>query len=138
MSFARENMAEIVTSEVVHKDERFWAWLFYLYNHVHRGETYHCAYEFPILRDIIEKWTAGLAGLARFESRRLESAMWAGRLLACDLFPGPDQASLKACLLNVIEMQLALRREIASKLDVSWKTIERAIARISRQVQGLD
>jgi len=123
--------------EVVHEDERFWAWLFYLYNHVHRGEYYHCAYEFPVLRDIIEKWAARLAGQARFESRRLESATWAGRLLACDLFPRPDRVSLKACMVNAIEIQLELRSEIENKMGVSWKTNERAIVKISRMIDDL-
>jgi predicted nucleotidyltransferase len=121
---------------VVHEDERFWAWLFYLYNHVHRGEYYHCAYEFPVLRDIVEEWVARLAGYAHFESRRLESTAWAERLLAYDLFPGPDRESLKVCMLNAIEIQLELRREI-TKLDVAWKTKARAIAKITELVKDL-
>ncbi|MBN1579692.1 MAG: nucleotidyltransferase domain-containing protein [Anaerolineae bacterium] len=122
--------------EAAHEDERFWAWLFYLYNHVHRGEYYHCAYEFPVLRDIIEKWTAGLAGHAHFGSRRLEDKAWADRLLAYDLFPKPDRGSLKACMVNAIEMQLELRREV-TELDVVWRTEARAIAEISRLIEGL-
>jgi hypothetical protein len=123
--------------EGVHEDERFWAWLFYLYNHVHRGEYYHCAYEFPVLRDIVEKWVARLGGYAHFGSRRLESAPWAGRLLVCDLFPKPDRASLKSCLLSVIDIQLELRKEIAKKLDVDWKTDDKAIAKISQLIRAL-
>jgi hypothetical protein len=122
--------------EAVHEDERFWAWLSYLYNHVHRGEYYHCAYEFPVLRDIIEKWIARLAGHAHFNSRRLESTAWAERLLAHDLFPGPDRESLKMCILNAIEIQLELRKEIA-ELDVAWKTDAKAIAKISQLIRDL-
>jgi predicted nucleotidyltransferase len=123
-------------SGAVHEDERFWAWLVYLYNHVHRGEWYHCAYEFPALRDILEQWTARLAGHARFASRRLEGVEWAERLLNSDLFPRPDQASLKASMLAAIELQLELRSAI-EELGVAWKTELNAIDKVTRLVQDL-
>lgn len=123
-------------SGAVHEDERFWAWLVYLYNHVHRGEYYICAYGFPELRDILEQWTARLAGQARFSPRRLASAPWAGRLLDRDLYPKPDRASLKSCMLAAIELQLELRDEIA-ELAVQWKTKEAAIAEVTRLIESL-
>ena len=123
-------------SGAVHEDERFWAWLVYLYNHVHRGEWYLCAFGFPELRDILEQWTARLAGEARFRLRRLESAPWAGRLVGGDLFPRPDRASLKASMLAAIELQLELRSEI-ERLGVTWKTSPQAVAKITRLVESL-
>jgi hypothetical protein len=119
-----------------HEDERFWAWLVYLYNHVHRGEWYVCAYGFPELRDILEQWVARLGGQTRFSPRRLESAPWAERLLNGELFPRPDRASLKACVLAAIELQLALRSEI-EKLGVTWKTEPQAIAKVTRLIESL-
>lgn len=119
-----------------HEDERFWAWLVYLYNHAHRGETYVCAYGFPELRDILEQWTARLAGQRRFRPRWLESAPWAGRLLAYDLFPKPDRASLKACMLAAIELQLELRGEV-EKQGIAWRTEPRAIDKVTRLVESL-
>jgi predicted nucleotidyltransferase len=119
----------------VHEDERFWAWLVYLYNHVHRGEYYVCAYGFPELRDILEQWMARLAGQARFSPRRLESAPWAERLLGRDLFPRPDRKSLKACMLGAIELQLQLRVEIEP--GTAWKTSPAAIAKITGLIKGL-
>lgn len=119
----------------VHEDERFWAWLVYLYNHVHRGEYYHCAYGFPELRDILEQWAARLGGQARFGVRRLDSAPWAERLLANDLFPKPDRASLKACMLAAIELQLELRNEL--KLDTAWRTSRATIDKVTRLVESL-
>jgi len=120
----------------VHEDERFWAWLVYLYNHVHRGEYYECAFGFPELRDILEQWTARLAGRDRFRLRRLEDQAWAGRLLDHDLFPGPDRASLKACMLSAIELQLELRPEVEA-LGVTWKTGPRAIGKVTRLIESL-
>jgi len=123
-------------SVAIHEDERFWAWLVYLYNHVHRGEYYHCAYGFPELRDILEQWVARLGGQARFGVRRLDSAPWAERLLANDLFPKPDRASLKACMLAAIELQLELRSEIEAR-GVTWKTEPRAIGKVTRLIESL-
>ena len=123
-------------SGAAHEDERFWAWLVYLYNHVHRGEYYHCAYGFPELRDILEQWSARLGGCDRFSVRRLESAPWAERLLARDLFPRPGRASLKACMLAAIELQLELRSEI-EKLGVVWVTKPKAIDAVTRLINSL-
>ena len=123
-------------SNTVHEDERFWAWLVYLYNHVHRGEYYHCAYGFPELRDILEQWAARLGGQARFGVRRLEETPWAERLLASDLFPRAERASLKACMLAAIELQLELRAEITER-GVAWKTGPRAIDTVTRLVESL-
>jgi predicted nucleotidyltransferase len=123
-------------SAAPHEDERFWAWLVYLYNHVHRGEYYHCAYGFPELRDILEQWAARLGGRARFGVRRLESTPWAKRLLDSDLFPGPNRASLKACMLAAIELQLELRSEIET-LGVAWTTEPGAIPVVTRLVESL-
>ncbi len=123
--------------EAVHDDERFWAWAEYLYNHVHRGEYYHCAYEFPALRVVLERWAARLAGHAQFTSRRFESAAYCQRLLRYDLFPKPDQASLKAALLVAMDLQLTLRTEIAGRFRVAWKTEPRAVDKISGLIQRL-
>jgi predicted nucleotidyltransferase len=120
----------------VHEDERFWAWLVYLYNHAHRGECYVCAYGFPELRDILEQWAARLAGQARFSPRRLEGTDWGERLLAHDLFPKPERASLKASMLSAIELQLELRSVIAKK-GIAWKTSADSIAKITHLVHSL-
>ncbi len=105
--------------EVVHEDERFWAWLFYSYQHVHRGEYYHIAYEFSSLRDLVEKWAARLAGASGFSTRRLEKEAFGKKLLDYDLFPKPDRVSLKASLLDLIEIQLLMRKEIGAKLGIN-------------------
>jgi hypothetical protein len=122
---------------VVHEDERFWAWSFYIYQHVHRGEYYHVAYEFPALRDIVETWAARLAGHAGFDSRYLENKAFANRLLDADLSPQPNRASLKAAMMDAIEIQLSLREEIGEKLGINWHTKKAAIEKISRLIAGL-
>lgn len=123
--------------EAVHEDERFWAWLFYLYTHVHRGEYYNGAYEFPAIRDILEQWVARLAGHSQFTSRRLESTEFSECLLEYDLFPRPDRESLKASMLSGIEIQLVLRREIEDKSGIVWKTEANAIEKISNLIKNL-
>lgn len=122
---------------VVHEDERFWAWMFYLYNHVHRGEYYHCAYEFPALRDILEKWVTRLAGHAHFDSRWLEWAHWADLLIENDLFPSPNLESMKVSMLEAIRLYLDLRQRITTQLKPKWNTSDRAIDKITRLVEGL-
>lgn len=78
-------------SNVLHEDERYWAWLFYLYIHVNRGEYYNGAVEFPAIRDIFEQWTARLAGETMFSSRKVESATFFTNLTRAGLFPKPDR-----------------------------------------------
>lgn len=121
----------------VHEDERFWAWLFCLYSHLHRGEYYNCAYEFPVVRDILEQWHARLAGFRRFNTRRMEENAALNRLPRQGLFPTPDKESIKACLQRAIEEQLILRKEIEGLLGPVWKTSSRAIEKITGLIQGV-
>jgi hypothetical protein len=136
-SLSKDQTPDPSWQEVVHEDERFWAWSFYLYAHTHRGEYYCCAAEFPALRGILERWTARLAGHPQFTSRRLERTAYAERLLRPDLFPKPERASLKAALLAAIDLQLALRTEIAARFGVAWRTEARAVDKVAGLVQSL-
>jgi predicted nucleotidyltransferase len=124
-------------SGTTHEDEQFWAWMVYLYNHVHRGEYYHSAYEFPALRDVLEKWIARLGGSTHFDSRYLEDNPIADPILENDLFPKPDRESLKFSMLDAIEAQLYLRRKISASLDITWKTSDSAIEKIENLVRTL-
>lgn len=119
----------------VHEDERFWAWLFCLHGHLHRGEYYNCAYEFPVVRDILEQWHARLAGFRCFNTRRLEQNPALGRLPRHGLFPTPDKETIKSCLLRAIQEQLALRKEIEGLLGPVWRTNSRAIEIITGLIQ---
>jgi hypothetical protein len=121
----------------VHEDERFWAWTFYVFRHLHRGEYYHIADEIPALRDIVEKWTASLGGYGSFSSRHLEQKEFAQRLFDYDLFPKPELKSLKSSMLDLIEFQLSLRKEIRSELGIDWKTSDAAIEKITSLIRSL-
>ena len=112
-------------------------WIFYLYSHVNRGEYYHAAYEFPTLRDILEKWAARFRGHLHFDSRYLEDHAYADPLMENDLFPKPDRESMKFSLLDSIDVQLSLRRRIAKKLDLTWNTSDSAIEKIVNLVNSL-
>ena len=126
-----------VPEDIVHDDERFWAWMFYLFNHVHRGEYYHCASEFYALRDILERWVALLVGKYRFNSRHLEDQHFADPLFENDLFPKPDLVSLKTSMLDAIRVQLSLRPRIAQADGLTWKTADEAISKIEGLVDDL-
>ena len=123
--------------EVVHEDERFWAWIFYLYSHVHRGEYYHSAYEFPAIRDILEKWAARLGGYSFFNSRHLEDHAYADQLKENDLFPKPDRESMRVSMLDAIQVQLSLRRKIAKEPGITWNTTDDAIEKFVNLVNIL-
>ena len=43
-------------SEAAHEDERLWAWAYYCILHIRRGEYYDVAYDFHMLRNIVETW----------------------------------------------------------------------------------
>lgn len=123
--------------EVVHEDERFWAWSFYVYGHLHRGEYYHIADEISALRDVVEQWAARLGGNAEFSTRHLEKKEFAESLFEYDLFPKPERESLKASMLDLIEIQLKMRKEIQDILGIDWKTSEDAIEKISTLIESL-
>ena len=122
---------------VIHEDERFWAWLFYCYGHIHRGECYHIADEFPALRDIVQKWAARLDGLAAFGTRHLEKQAFARPLFEYDLFPRPTRQSLKACMLDIIALQRILRAQISQQQGIQWKTTDQAIDKITGLIESL-
>jgi predicted nucleotidyltransferase len=124
-------------SGTAHEDEQFWAWMFYLYNHVHRGEYYHSANEFPALRDILQKWIARLGGFSHFNSRYLEDNPTADPILVNDLFPKPDRESMKFSMIDAIEVQLDLRRRITASVGIAWKTSNSAIEKIENLVRTL-
>jgi hypothetical protein len=123
--------------ETIHEDERFWAWIFYLYSHVHRGEYYHAAYEFPAIRDILEKWAARLGGYSYFNSRYLEDKEFSDPLLENDLFPKPDLESLKISMIDALELQLSLRKRITEDVGLSWETTQSAIEKIENLIRSL-
>jgi hypothetical protein len=122
---------------VVHEDERFWAWSFYVYRHLHRGEYYHIAYVFSELRDIVEKWVARLVGYSRFDTRRLEKKAFGRELLEYDLFPKPKLESLNRSMVDLLEIQLLMRKRIEEEYGIKWKTTDEAIERISKLISSL-
>jgi len=126
-------------SSFVHEDERFWAWMFYVFQRIARGESYHVASEIAALRDIVEQWCARLSGQARFDNRRLaattDNTPLVARLGAC--FPSPERAALKAACLCLMDMQTELRARIEAKLQPEWMTSNTARRRIEQLVRGL-
>ena len=89
------------------------------------------------LRDIVQKWAARLDGGAYFGTRHLEKQAYARPLFDYELFPRPTLESLKASMLDIIELQLALRAQIGEKLGVQWKTSEQAIEKIRGLIESL-
>ncbi len=124
-------------NDAVHEDEQFWAWLFFLYSHVNRGEYYDGASEFPPIRNIVEQWIARLAGKHEFVSRKLENEVYAKKLLQNDIFPSPNRRSLKTAIINLAKLQLDLRSEIEKKYEIKWKTGQGAILKISELINDL-
>ena len=85
-------------SNILHEEERYWAWLFYLYGRENRGEYYNGAVEFPVIRNIHEQWIARLAGKAGFTLRRVESATYYPDITQVYLFPTPNKDLLKEAM----------------------------------------
>ncbi len=123
--------------EVVHEDERFWAWSFFLYSHINRGEYYDGAREFPPLRNIVEQWTARLAGKHEFISRKLETEIYAKDLLQNNLFPDPNQLALKTAMKDLTRLQLDLRKTLEKKHGIKWKISQAAISKIRGLIDHL-
>lgn len=110
-------------SNAWHEDERFWGWTAYCTRHIARDECYHIALEFFALRDILETWAARLAGMSALPGRHTERHVAAPELVRlATLFPRPDRASLRAALLDQIELYHELRARIDPLVVAAWRT----------------
>jgi len=121
----------IKTEEIIHDDERIWAWLFYSYVHIARGEYYTIAADFFWLRGIAEKWIAYFHYDRSFETRRLEFLLEIEDLENLEkLFPLPNEESLISACQTLITLLLELRRDIESRIQITWKTTQPCIDKI--------
>jgi len=120
---------------VVHEDEQFWAWLFYLYGHLKRGEFYHCAAEFSTIRNVVEQWSARLANQEHFSNRGLEWQDYAAELVRAHLFPSARRDTLKTALLDLIDIQLRLREKITECNNIAWNTSQLALTKIQELIK---
>jgi hypothetical protein len=121
-------------SEAAHEDERFWAWLYYCVLHLRRGEYYDIAYDFHMLRNIVETWHARLAGQGFFDVRRVHEREPETMREFADLFPRPERESLRRGLQKLIELHEAQRARIDG---VKWRTSEQGRERIRESVEEL-
>lgn len=122
----------------VHEDDRFWSWMFYIAQHVARGEYYDCAVSFYMLREIVEAWHAKLSGAPKFNVRRMESREpehFRERL--AETFPRAEKESLRKASLALIALQRELRPRIAQAAGCTSKTTDAAMARIGAAVACL-
>jgi hypothetical protein len=99
-----------------------------------RGEYYDIAYDFHMLRNIVETWHARLAGQSFFDVRRVHEREPETMREFADLFPRPERDSLKRGLLKLIELHEAQRARIDS---VEWTTSPAGRERIRLLVEEL-
>lgn len=126
-------------SNVVHEEERFWAWMFYVWQHVARGEYYHIATDFAALRDIVEQWHARLDDRAGFVDRRLEQIHGEDSTveLLRECFPSPDSASLRDACAALFDLYDRLRDRIDRTLAPVWRTSDAARQKIRACIASL-
>ncbi|MYC14277.1 MAG: nucleotidyltransferase domain-containing protein [Gemmatimonadetes bacterium] len=131
----RENRPTPNEELLIHEDERLWAWLVYVVLHTKRGEYYSAAWSFADLRNIVEKWHAYLQGEHKFTPRQFEQRMPSHltRRFAT-LFPQPTRNSLKKAYYNLAELHEEQRREIGSRLGLTWKISEYGICRVKDMI----
>ena len=121
-------------SEAAHEDERMWAWLYYCVLHMRRGEYYDIAYDFHMLRNIVETWHARLGGVPFFDVRRVHEREPETMREFAELFPQPERESLKRGLLKLIEVHESQRERISG---VEWRTRPEGRERIRRWIEEL-
>lgn len=124
-------------SQADHEDERFWAWSFYLYAHLKRGEYYGCARDFQMLMNIVETWTARLEGYSVFEPRWAERVYGQSAYIGCYGFPKPTFLSLKESLQTIVLRYGILRKFVTKRCAVEWKTEASGIRRIQDLISSL-
>jgi hypothetical protein len=124
-------------SNVVHEEERIWAWLYWCLRHAQRGEYYDVASDFKALREIVEAWHGRLGGNAFFDLRRVHEREPATVNRFADLFPRPTRESLKQALRVLIEIHDQQRAEVDGSLMIEWRTAPETRERIRLLVEGL-
>lgn len=125
-------------AEVVHEEERFWTWIHYAWCHAGRGEYYDVASQFEFLRNIPQLWHARLQGIGVFDSRRLEKRGHADFIDIMRMsFPSPDHKSIKAALLNLIDVHNVQKIQVEKILNPNWTTKQKARDKITRLVSEL-
>lgn len=125
-------------SNVVHEEERFWIWTHYSWCHTGRGEYYDDASTFGTMREIVQSWHARFKGAERFDTRRLEQrgeTDFIESMRAC--FPTPDRVSMKAALLNLIDIHNRQRLQVEKLIRPNWKTTQAARDKITRLVSEI-
>ncbi len=124
--------------EIIHDDERMWAWIYYCYLHLARGEYYTLAADFFMLRAIVEKWMAHFRYQTPFGTRRLETKFLKEDLEKLNLlFPTPDRISLTQACKELIDLTLELRKEITLRMGNIWKTSENSIKHVKEVIESL-
>lgn len=125
-------------SNVVHEEERFWTWTHYSWCHTGRGEYYDDASTFHIMRGILQTWHARLKGSEKFDTRRLEQrgeTEFIEKMKPC--FPQPNKESMKAALLNLIEIHNQQRLRVDQLIKPQWTTTQAARDKITRLVSEI-
>jgi predicted nucleotidyltransferase len=128
----------ISNDDLIHDDERVWAWLVYVTQHVLRGEYYSAAASYPDIRYIIERWSAILRSESSFDVRKIESRYPAAEVnVLSQLFPAPDPHSLRISFDQTIVAHERQRLEITKRFGVDWRTSDHAITRVKEIVQSI-
>jgi predicted nucleotidyltransferase len=123
--------------EVVHEEERLWAWTYYCVLHARRGEVYDVASDFGPLRAIVEAWHARLRGQAFFDVRRVHERDPETVEAFAALFPRPELRSVKHALQALLGLHERQRTEVDRLRRPAWRTKPEARERIRRLVDEL-
>lgn len=124
-------------SEVVHEDERFWAWALYLSLHIKRGELYGSAREFPMIAGILETWIARLNEKSQFEHRRKEAEFNNVNSLGTYLFPEPTKSSLKGSVQKLVDEFVNIREIVEERIKPNWRVTEFTIRKVKIYVDSM-
>jgi predicted nucleotidyltransferase len=121
-------------SDAAHEDEQLWGWLYYSVLHMRRGEYYDLAYDFNMIRNIVETWHARLTGSGFFEVRRVHEREPETMSEFADLFPRPEHDSLKCAFRKLIDLHEGQR----ARIDwVEWRTSAEGREKIRRWIEEL-
>ncbi|MFX1366509.1 MAG: nucleotidyltransferase domain-containing protein [Promethearchaeota archaeon] len=125
-------------ADIIHDDERFWAWLFYSYQHIARGEYYKITTEFEALRQIIENWYSYFVYKTSFTTKYFEFSKKDKFLnIMKNLFPIPDKESLLKAFRSLIAVYQDLRELVESEYSIIWKINKKSIDKIKTYFNSL-
>jgi hypothetical protein len=119
--------------QVIHEDERFWAWTHFSILHATRGEFHDVVQYMKDLRELVESWQTRLDGMSASYTRQT-TAKYRPEFLERmkKTFCPPHSEGVREAFKNLIKIQLHQRTQIDRAFSPKWTVTASTISKIKQ------